>query len=84
MWVGLGIFLIVVGAILSFAIDKNSVEGVNLEMIGYIMMGGGVLALLMSLIMGRRPATGGYESRTVSHVDPNTGTRVDEHRVDGL
>ncbi len=48
-------------------------------------MGGGALAVLLSLIMGsRRTAAGGYESRTVSHVDPNTGTRVDEHRVDGL
>ncbi|MCA0292711.1 MAG: DUF6458 family protein [Actinobacteria bacterium] len=84
MWVGLGIFLLVVGAILSFAV-RDSIDAVDLTMIGYILMGGGALAVLLSLIMGsRRTAAGGYESRTVSHVDPNTGTRVDEHRVDGL
>ena len=51
----------------------------------YIMMGGGALALLMSILMGNRGMPGsGYSSRTTTHVDPNTGTRVDETRVDGL
>jgi hypothetical protein len=84
MYVGLGIFLLVVGAILSFAV-RDRVDAVDLTMIGYIMMGGGALALLMSILMGNRGMPGsGYSSRTTTHVDPNTGTRVDETRVDGL
>ncbi len=50
MGIGLGIFLIVVGAILSFAVSA-SVSGINLEMIGYILMGGGLLVILLSLLI---------------------------------
>ncbi|MFC7404153.1 DUF6458 family protein [Georgenia alba] len=50
MGIGAGIFLIVVGAILAFAV-ADSVEGVDLVMIGYICMGAGVLALIIGLIL---------------------------------
>ncbi|AKT52558.1 DUF6458 family protein [Arsenicicoccus sp. oral taxon 190] len=50
MGTGLGIFLLVVGAILKFAV-KDSVQGVDLEMIGLILMGAGVLSLVLTLIM---------------------------------
>ena len=85
MYVGLGIFLLVVGAILSFAV-KDSLNSIDLTMIGYIMMGGGALALLMSILMGQQARTraGGYSSTRVTRTDPNTGTQVDETRVDGL
>ena len=43
---GTGILLLVIGAILSFAV-KDSVSGVDLELIGYILMGAGVLGLIM-------------------------------------
>ena len=82
MYIGLGIFLIVVGAILTFALNA-SVDAVNLGMIGWICMAAGVLAILLSLIVTRRATTGGgYSSRRVSHTDPATGTRVDEVDVD--
>lgn len=51
MYIGLGIFLIVIGAIMSFAI-QDAISGVNLVMIGYICMAGGALAIVLSLIMG--------------------------------
>ena len=83
MYIGLGIFLIVVGAILTFALNA-SVDSVNLGMIGWICMGAGVLAILLSLLVtNRRAGTGaGYSSRRVSHTDPATGTQVDEVDVD--
>ena len=82
MYIGLGIFLIVVGAVLAFALNA-SVSGVDLHMIGWIFMGAGVLAILLSLLVTRRATTGGgYSARRVSHVDPATGTRVDEVDVD--
>jgi hypothetical protein len=40
MSIGLGIFLMVVGAILAFAVDLT-VPGVDLQLVGYILMGGG-------------------------------------------
>ncbi len=84
MYIGVGIFLIVVGAILTFAVDTSSVDAVNLEMIGWICMAAGALAILLSLVLTSRRGTGagGYSSRRVSHTDPNTGTQVDEVDVD--
>jgi hypothetical protein len=83
MYIGVGIFLIVVGAILTFALNA-SVDAVNLAMIGWICMAGGALAILLSLVMGSRRGTaaGGYSARRVSHTDPATGTKVDEVDVD--
>jgi hypothetical protein len=83
MYIGVGIFLIVVGAILTFALNA-SVDAVNLGMIGWICMAAGALAILLSLVMGSRRgvAGGGYSARRVSHTDPATGTQVDEVDVD--
>ena len=82
MYIGLGIFLIVVGAILTFALNA-SVDAVNLGAIGWICMAAGVLAIVLSLALARRTtAAGGYSARRVSHTDPATGTRVDEVDVD--
>lgn len=50
MGIGLGIFLLVVGAILSFAVS-NAIDGVNLVTVGYILMAAGVLSLLLGLVM---------------------------------
>ena len=50
MGIGLGVFLIVVGAILSFAV-KASFQDFDLTTIGYILMGGGVLTLLLSMLV---------------------------------
>lgn len=82
MYIGVGIFLIVVGAILTFALNA-SLDAVNLEVIGWICMAAGALAIILSLIVtNRRTTTGGYTSRRVSHTDPATGSRVDEVDVD--
>ncbi|MFI7585935.1 DUF6458 family protein [Spongisporangium articulatum] len=51
MYIGGGIFLLVVGAILAFAVNDQSIGSVDLEMIGWICMGGGVLAILLSLVL---------------------------------
>jgi hypothetical protein len=84
MYIGVGIFLIVVGAILAFALHA-SVGAVDVNMVGWICMAAGVLAIVLSLIVTNRRgvgAGGGYSSRRVSHTDPATGTRVDEVDVD--
>lgn len=50
MGIGLGIFLLVVGAILTFAVgDQWSV--MDLPTVGYILMAAGVLSLLLGLVI---------------------------------
>jgi hypothetical protein len=51
MYAVLGLILLVVGAILTFAINETFEEA-NLEAIGWILMGGGALALIIAAIRG--------------------------------
>ncbi len=73
MSIGGGIFLIVVGAILAFAVDFQ-VAGVNIHVIGYILMIAGVLGVILGIVLltRRRRVT----STSRSAVDPATGERV--------
>jgi len=50
MGIGASIFLIAVGAILAFAVNAQ-VAGVDIHVIGWILMGAGVLGLLMALLV---------------------------------
>lgn len=50
MAIGTGIFLIVVGAILTFALN-TSVDVVDLEVVGWICMVAGAVAIIISLIL---------------------------------
>lgn len=54
MGIGASIFLIVAGAILTFALNLE-VGGVNLDVVGWILMVGGVIGLIFTtLIWGPR------------------------------
>jgi Domain of unknown function (DUF6458) len=46
MGIGVGIFLIVVGAILTFALDAT-VAGINLDVVGWILMLAGAAGLVL-------------------------------------
>ncbi|MDF2578656.1 DUF6458 family protein [Microbacterium arborescens] len=73
MSIGAGIALFVIGAILAFAVNVE-VEWVNLDLIGYILMGAGALVFLIGLVlMVRRRQT---ETVSRSAVDPASGQRV--------
>lgn len=48
MGVGVGVFLLIAGAVLSFGV-KASFSDFDLTTIGYILMGGGVLLIILSL-----------------------------------
>ena len=78
MYIGLGIFLLVVGAILAFAVHA-SLAGIDIAVVGWILMAGGLLAIVLSLVLTRRR---GYAARRVSGRDPATGATVDEVHVD--
>jgi hypothetical protein len=79
MGIGSGIALFVIGAILVFAINVDTGGYVDLDLIGYILMGAGVVVFLISLILVmRRRRT---ESTTRTAVDPTTGDRVTRSSV---
>ncbi|MDO3700362.1 DUF6458 family protein [Micromonospora sp. C28SCA-DRY-2] len=76
MGIGTSIFLIAVGAILTFALDA-SVGGINLDVVGWILMAAGVLGLIMTtLIWGRRRQV----VSTTEPVEPVEYRRVEERR----
>ncbi len=53
MSIGTGIVLFVIGAILTFAVNlENSV--VNLDMIGYLLMGAGFIVFVIGLVLMMR------------------------------
>lgn len=62
MYIGTGIFLLVVGAIVTF-VAPDRAGGFNIDMIGWILMGGGLLAILLSFVMAR-PRNATVQRRT--------------------
>jgi hypothetical protein len=56
MTLGTGLFLFAVGAILAFAV-RDSIEGVDLEMVGYILMLVGIVGTIAGAILMRRERT---------------------------
>ncbi len=53
MGIGTSIFLLAVGAILAFAVT-DAISGVDLTVVGYILMGAGALGLVISMIVANR------------------------------
>jgi len=70
MFVFLGIILIVVGAIVAFAVDVAA-DGVDLTVVGYILIAGGVASLLAAAVKGAA-----WQSRTDSamHVEKHVSS----------
>ena len=68
MGLGVGIFLIAVGAILAFAVNSTS-SAVDINTVGWILMGVGLLGILLSLLFWQSWAGPGYWSRRRRYVD---------------
>lgn len=81
MFAALGILLIVAGAVITFGVDA-AVDGLDLQAIGYIMMAGGALALVVAAIQGAGLMTmGNKKMRTERHVSSDGHHVVDETEV---
>jgi predicted membrane channel-forming protein YqfA (hemolysin III family) len=76
MSIGASIFLLVIGAILTFAVNVNT-EGFNINTVGVILMVAGVVGLLLSLLFWSSFSP--YRRRRVV-VDPYPEERVVEER----
>ena len=65
MGIGVSIFLIAVGAILTFAVDAT-VSGISIQTVGVILMVAGALGLIVTLLVfGPRRRAGVVEERVV-------------------
>lgn len=51
MQLGASLFMIAIGAILAFAV-ADAINGVDLTLVGYILIGVGAIGLLLSLFLG--------------------------------
>lgn len=66
MRIGFSIFLLAVGAVLAFAVNY-SVAGVNIHVVGWILMAAGVIGLILTMMVllprDRRVAAGMADAR---------------------
>jgi hypothetical protein len=66
---GLSLLLIAVGAILAYAVSATA-AGVDIDTIGFILMGVGALGVLMSLLfMMSFSPFGSHDNHTSTHID---------------
>lgn len=79
MSIGSGIALFVIGAILAFALNFQ-VAAIDIHLIGYILMGAGVVVFILGLAftLRRRSST----STSATSIDPESGQRVTRRRTD--
>ncbi|MEO7348739.1 MAG: DUF6458 family protein [Terrimesophilobacter sp.] len=86
MGIGSGIALVVIGAIMTFAVNLEN-AWVNLDLIGYILMAAGVVIFLISLVLVLRKRS---SVETVRHVGngqetvTQRETRTDSNNVDPM
>ncbi|MGL5850217.1 MAG: DUF6458 family protein [Phycicoccus sp.] len=81
MYIGLGIVLLAIGAVLAFALDVD-IPGIDDDVLGYILIATGLLAIALSFAVGSRRGDTGYSTTRTSQVDPASGSRVERTDVD--
>ena len=67
MGIGASVFLLAIGAILTFAVGEEQIGTVNISIIGIILMAAGALGLLLTmLVLGRSDRGPVVEDRIVT------------------
>jgi hypothetical protein len=77
MGIGFSIFLLAIGAILTFAVE-SSPDALNLNMIGVVLMVTGGVWFLLTMLRQQRA---GWHRRRVRVIDEDTG--IEEKRLEG-
>jgi len=80
MRIGTSIFLIVIGAILAFAVNVQ-LAAFDLSIIGYILMIAGIVLLVISLIIGLRGQSSTSTTRTGRDANGDEIIRRDDYRA---
>ena len=79
MSIGIGIVLFVIGAILTFAVNVDDLGGaVNVDLIGYILMGAGLIVFIIGLVLMFRKR---QSVTTVSNGVDSNGANVTQRRT---
>jgi len=73
MSLGFGIFLIVVGAVLTFALNVT-VSWIDLHLVGWILMAAGLVIVIIGIVLIARKRTSVVINR--SAVDPKNGEQI--------
>ncbi len=83
MNIGAGIFLVVVGAVLRFALNVQ-LSWINLQLVGNLLMGAGVVVIVIGIVLLVRKRSSITTVRTA--VDPQSGENIAqrETKVDPL
>ena len=79
MGYGLGVFLLALGLILAFAV-RDVISGVDLTMVGYILAGAGVLAIVLTAATLNR-SRGATSMSTTTHADGSQTTTERSNQV---
>ncbi|MEO7448496.1 MAG: DUF6458 family protein [Humibacillus sp.] len=82
MGIGLGILLLVVGAIFYFTPIDSNLLNTNLNTVGLILMIGGALAIVLALVMNAQRTRTQHTTVTERRGAPDVERRV-ERSVDG-
>ena len=77
MGIGTGIFLFVVGAILTFALNVET-SVINLDLVGYILMAAGAVVFVIALVLAMRKRS---SVSTVRQVDNGGTDRVTQRET---
>lgn len=80
MGIGVSIFLLAVGAILAFALGDDQMAGVDLDVVGYILMAAGLIGLLLTLFLWGPRRRSSVEQRAVYDNGAPGGRVVEERR----
>jgi hypothetical protein len=71
MGIGGSILLIVIGAILAFALDNHDLGPINLDVVGWILMAAGLVGLILTLYFWNSRRTRVVQAPPpAAHVDP--------------
>lgn len=77
MGLGVGIFLLAVGAVLAFAVKVNPTGGaLDLNTVGWILIGAGALGILLSMVFWSSWGGPGRFTRRTTDVGPTGDTHT--------
>jgi len=69
MGIGAGIFLLALGGVLAFAVSDR-ISGVDLTVVGYILMGAGALGLALVLLLNGQRTRSSHTTVVDERPDP--------------
>ncbi|WP_336921667.1 DUF6458 family protein [Aquipuribacter sp. SD81] len=75
MSIGSGIVLILLGAVLAFAVEADQFGALNINVVGWILMAGGAVGLVIGLMLMTR-RTGPRRTRRTEVVENNGNETV--------